>query len=453
MKPSATLAPVMSELPALIGGKYRPIRLLGQGGMGVVYEVVHQNTGEHLALKLLLARARLAPDLVERFRREARATTAVKSDHVVRVTDADVAPELDGAPFLVMELLEGRNFEELCQERNPSPEECVDWLRQVARALDKAHAQRIVHRDLKPENLFLAQRVELPPIVKVLDFGIAKVVGEAGSQTASGQILGTPRYMAPEQAGSDARDVSEASDRYALGLIAFRLLAHRHYFDEGNLMKLLLDVTRGPSARPSALGCSAGSAFDVWFARACALDPGQRFASCFEQIEALARALGLAAIASPTGNSSRPNARASEPPDSSPPITELEQAPTLEASVVTGRTNGVAGSRRTLPWVVGAVCAVALASFFALRREPAAENRIATSSLAESPRVAPPPQPLALPPAFTSAAAVSSDTVPPPAPNAPSRPAPAPAAGRSARGNPPAAPAKPKPKNSVWDEP
>jgi eukaryotic-like serine/threonine-protein kinase len=105
---------IETKLPPVIGGKYRPVRLIGQGGMGAVYEVVHGNTGEHLALKIMLARTRLAPDLVERFRREARAATAVKSDHVVRVTDADIAPELDGSPYLVMELLIGKDFERIC---------------------------------------------------------------------------------------------------------------------------------------------------------------------------------------------------------------------------------------------------------------------------------------------------------------------------------------------------
>jgi eukaryotic-like serine/threonine-protein kinase len=451
----------MSQLPALVGGKYRPIRLLGQGGMGIVYEVVHENTGEHLAMKLLLARSRLAPDLVERFRREARATTAVRSDHVVRVTDADVAPELDGAPFLVMELLEGQNFEELCLERRPSPEECVDWLRQIARALDRAHAQRVVHRDLKPENLFLAQRVELPPIVKVLDFGIAKVIGEAGSQTASGEILGTPRYMAPEQAGPDARDVSAASDRYALGLIAFRLLAGRHYFDENNLMKLLLDVTRGASAPPSARGCTSGPLFDAWFVRACAVDPGLRFASCFEQIEALARALGLAALASPTLDSSRPPARASDSDGSLPPVTDLEQAPTLEASVVTGRAKGVGMPRRTLLWAIGGLTAAAGAIWVGLRRDRAADDRrlrmaddqlpgTATSSPVGA-RMAVPGPP-AIVPSPSAAPAASEQRVPTPrAASAAPKPRPAPVATGSARATAPTT--TPKQESRVWDEP
>ena len=279
------------QLPAMIGRRYRPIRLIAKGGMGAVYEVVHANTGEHLALKLMLARSLLTPELVERFRREARIHSSVKSEHVVRVVDADVAHEIDDVPFLVMELLNGQDFERICQERQPSPAEVVGWMRQLAIALDKAHGEGVVHRDLKPENLFLAERDGLPPIVKILDFGVAKIATEGdGQATATGQILGTPRYMAPEQA-VDAKQISAAADRFALGLIAFRLLCGRHYFSGDNMVVLLSRVGRGPQERPSALGSTLGPAFDAWFGRACALAPRDRFATCAEQIEALAQAI------------------------------------------------------------------------------------------------------------------------------------------------------------------
>jgi eukaryotic-like serine/threonine-protein kinase len=448
----------MSTLPALVGGKYRPLRLIGQGGMGLVYEVVHENTGEHLALKLLVARSRLAPELVERFRREARATTSVKSDHVVRVTDADVAPELDGAPFLVMELLEGQNLEQLCLERQPSPDECVHWLRQVGRALDKAHHERIVHRDLKPENLFLAERVELPPIVKVLDFGIAKTVGEDRSGTGSGQILGTPRYMAPEQVGHGTGEISPASDRYALGLVAFRLLSGRHYFDDGDLMKLLVAVGRGARLAPSALGCAMGPLFDTWFARACAFDAAQRFDSCFEQIEALAEALGLTTLSS-AGRSPSGSARAE---GSGPPAARreaLELAPTLQASIVTGRTNGMGAPRSAVIWASGVLGAGAVAVFLGLRSaNPGAAESLGDKASSARPAGAgaqaqPPPAIVLPPPTVEVARAPSANPIPPvsvssPPPTVPRRP-PALVASVGAR----LPTAKAKPKNSIWDEP
>ncbi|HET6147906.1 MAG TPA: serine/threonine-protein kinase [Polyangia bacterium] len=287
-------------LPAVIGGKYRPLRLIARGGMGAVYEVVHANTGEHLALKLMLARSLLAPELVARFRREARIQSSVKGDHVVRVVDADVAPEIDGAPFLVMELLVGHDLERICNQRRPAWHEITDWLGQVGPALDRAHQRGIVHRDLKPENLFLAEREALPPIVKILDFGVAKLITDVDqSSTLTGQILGTPRYMAPEQAAG-AKNISPAADRFALGLIAFRFLSGRHYFEGGeNWVTLLQAVTRGPTAPPSAMGCDLGAAFDAWFARACAVDPTRRFASCAEQVDALAGTLAGTSVPVP----------------------------------------------------------------------------------------------------------------------------------------------------------
>ena len=167
-------------------------------------------------------------------------------------------------------------------------------MRQLAAALDKAHGEGIVHRDLKPENLFLAEREGLPPIVKILDFGVAKMASEAdGHATATGQILGTPRYMAPEQA-TDAKQISAAADRFALGLITFRMLCGRHYFSGDNLVVLLRERrTRGPREKPSALGSKLGPAFDAWFARACALAPRERFATCAEQVDALAQAIAI----------------------------------------------------------------------------------------------------------------------------------------------------------------
>src|SRR5947207_11629026 len=150
-----------AKLRALIAGRYVPVRLIARGGMGVVYEVEHTVTGEHLALKVLPSGVGASRDVLERFKREARVSARIRSDHVVRVTDADVAPELDGAPFLVMELLEGADLDrEIAEYGWLSPGATVRHLRQLARGLDKAHKLGIVHRDLKPENIFLCMRVE-----------------------------------------------------------------------------------------------------------------------------------------------------------------------------------------------------------------------------------------------------------------------------------------------------
>jgi serine/threonine protein kinase len=278
------------DLPRLIGGKYQPVRLLGKGGMGTVYEVEHQHTGQRLALKLLTPQPGAS---VERFKREARAASRIQSDHIVRVTDADIAPELGGAPFLVMELLEGDSLEAMTGSVGASPADVVEWLRQVARGLGKAHESGIVHRDLKPENLFLTRREDGSPLVKILDFGIAKMSTEGAALTHSDQFLGTPMYMAPEQAdGQYGSPVTPQADLYALGLIAFKLLTGHVYWKSGTLAQILAQILAQPMRPPSERGSSFGTAFDAWFARACDREPTRRFTSAREQVEALATTLG-----------------------------------------------------------------------------------------------------------------------------------------------------------------
>jgi len=288
-----------TNLPAVIAGRYHPVRLIAKGGMGAVYEVEHARTGERLALKVLLSGVGASAEDLERFKREARASARIKSEHVVRVIDADVAPELDGAPFLVMELLDGLDLERKVVAARPDAATVVDWMRQVATAIDKAHRLGIVHRDLKPENLFLTTIEDRPPIIKVLDFGISKPTDEGTGATGSGQIVGTPRYMAPEQASSGAR-VTPATDRFALGLVAYRLLAGESYF-RGDPINVLAQLLHEPMRVPSERHPDLGAAFDAWFARACHRNPEERFGSAAEQVEALAVALALPTLASTPG--------------------------------------------------------------------------------------------------------------------------------------------------------
>jgi serine/threonine protein kinase len=277
----------------VISGRYKPLRVIAQGGMATVYEVEHVRTGERLALKVLTWGVGAPREVLERFKREARASAQIKSQYVVRVLDADVAAELDGAPILVMELLEGTDLERATKASPPDRATVLEWLRQIASAIDKAHHMGLVHRDLKPENLFLARQEEGPPIVKVLDFGIVKMADDAGGVTASGEIVGTPAYMAPEQATAGGR-VTPAADRYALGLLTYRLLTGESYHG-GDIIKivsqLLYEKLRPPSERHPGLGAG----FDAWFARACAREPEKRFASAAQQVEALTAALGLGA--------------------------------------------------------------------------------------------------------------------------------------------------------------
>ena len=318
------------DLPARIGGKYRPLRLLGKGGMGAVYEVEHEHTGQRLALKILTQQPGAS---VERFRREARAASLIKSDHIVRVTDADLAPELGGAPFLVMELLDGQDLERATGDRAASPAEVIEWLRQVAPALVKAHDAGLVHRDLKPENLFLTRRDDGGPLVKILDFGIAKMAAEASSLTASDTFLGTPGYMAPEQTDSRGPTITFRADLYTLGLIAFKLLIGRAYWRSGSLAQLLAQILAEPMAPASERGSTFGPAFDAWFQRACDREPEKRFGSAIEQIEALAAALGLPEAARISNATPMPVAPSSPTrPSAMASVSEAQGAPSLNGS-------------------------------------------------------------------------------------------------------------------------
>lgn len=350
------------KLPSIIASRYLPVRLIAKGGMGAVYEVEHARTGEHLALKILLSSVGSSPAELERFKREARVSARIKSEHVVHVVDADVAPELDGAPFLVMELLEGADLERVVTSAPPSPALVVDWLRQVARALDKAHRLGIVHRDLKPENLFLATSEGRLPIVKVLDFGIMKTVEEGSGATGSGQIVGTPKYMAPEQASTSGR-ITPATDCYALGMVAYRLLAGETYY-KGDVLTILAQLLHEPLTRPSQRNPVFEAVFDDWFMRSCHRDPEQRFASAGQQIEALAEAFAL-----PTLVENVPRARAAGRPPRRP----------------RPKRRG----RRLVPVIIALAAAASLGAMLLNRPHRANDSPTvrATSSLATAPAV------------------------------------------------------------------
>jgi eukaryotic-like serine/threonine-protein kinase len=209
----------------LINGKYRLIRLIGDGGMGSVFEARHEYLGTVVALKFLHSELASRPGLVARFLREARLSASIKSDHIARVTDVDQAS--DGAAYLVMELLEGQSLRELLDsEGRLPPSVALDYTLQMLDGLEAAHAIGVVHRDLKPDNVFI---VDTPKgkLVKLLDFGIAKLRSSKelqGGLTRPGVMMGTPEYMAPEQAyAADSVDVR--ADVYSVGAILYEMLA------------------------------------------------------------------------------------------------------------------------------------------------------------------------------------------------------------------------------------
>ncbi|AUX45939.1 uncharacterized protein SOCE26_074410 [Sorangium cellulosum] len=321
-------------MPAILGTRYHVLREIGRGSMGRVLLVEHIRTGEQLALKVLLKHGGVSASAIERFKREARAPALIRSEHVARVTDADIAYEIGGAPFLVMELLEGSDFEQILHERGRlPPAEVVAACTQMAKALDKAHAVGIVHRDLKPANVFL-HRGEAGPVVKILDFGVSKLLDQERDLpfdrqglTIDGTLIGTLPYMSPEQALGYSRSIGPATDIWALGIFAFRLLTGKHYWVGDRVADLVLEICTKPMPRASTRAPGLPPAFDAWFARSCAREPAARFPSAGEQAIALARAFAEAQ-GSPGRNAALGPARAEGSPR---PSSALEKT-TLRAA-------------------------------------------------------------------------------------------------------------------------
>lgn len=237
----------------LLAGKYRVERVLGAGGMGVVVAALHLELEERVAVKFLLPEFAENDNAAKRFMREARAAARIKSEYVARVID--VGRLESGAPYMVMEYLEGRDLSALVSTGPLAIDDSADYVIQACHAMAEAHAAGIVHRDLKPANLFLAQRPDGTRVIKVLDFGISK--GAAGgdlpeaSLTKTSTMMGSPYYMSPEQMRS-ARDVDHRTDIWSLGVILFELLSGRPPFQGDSLPGLLTSImTDSP---PSLVG-------------------------------------------------------------------------------------------------------------------------------------------------------------------------------------------------------
>jgi eukaryotic-like serine/threonine-protein kinase len=233
----------------LLAGKYRVERVLGRGGMGIVVAARHEELDQLVAIKFVLEEALDNEDAVQRFLREARAAVKLKSEHVARVLDVG---KLDsGAPYMVMEFLEGNDLAKILETSDPiPPETAADWVHQACEAVAEAHAAGIVHRDLKPENLFLTRTVGTSQKIKVLDFGVSKAMsggasGELSGLTRTRAMLGSPLYMAPEQMRS-SRDVDARADIWALGVVLFQLLTRRWPFEADTMPELCLKVVSDP---------------------------------------------------------------------------------------------------------------------------------------------------------------------------------------------------------------
>jgi serine/threonine-protein kinase len=281
----------MFKIGDVIAGKYAVERVLGMGGMGIVVAARHVELDEPVAIKCLLPHLALSGEPVARFLREAKAAIKIKNDHVVRVLD--VGRSESGAPYIVMEYLEGCDLGQLVEQNGQLPvEDVVDYVVQACEAIAAAHALGIVHRDLKPANLFLTRGADGAPCVKVLDFGISKILGGGpGSRRSSGltstaTVMGTPCFMSPEQLRS-TRDVDARTDIWSMGAILHALVTGAPPYDGESNADVSAKIIRDPPTPLRALRGEVPAALEAIVLRCLEKEPGRRF----PDIAALAHAL------------------------------------------------------------------------------------------------------------------------------------------------------------------
>lgn len=452
MVPALELAPGQ-----VFANRFRVVRLLARGGMGAVYVVEQLSTQKLRALKLMLPLLNLAE---RRFEQEARASSLIDSEHVVEVIDVGVDTE-SLAPWLAMELLEGELLSAYLDRQGPlDPADTHEILRQLCHGLIAAHDLGVVHRDLKPDNVFLAaSRTGLSSkLVKILDFGLAKVLERDSRNTTA---MGTPLWMAPEQSDPE-QEISCATDVWAIGLIAYRMLVGRDYWlsVEAGLSaffrELLVEPLQSASSRCRAQdGPELPDGFDAWFARCVARVPEDRYQHAREAWDDLTSVLSRSAH---HRNASQPNGPSAThertlvsapPPPLDTPVASASSAD--EHTVLDGAAAHRRESHRKL-WRAAGVAVIGLLGALALWQTLAsegaapptesgaasvsAETRDQAPSLESAPPVQSPPDPS--PPVGAApkddsapeAAGTSPKTRPAPSPpprdadRAPSRPAP-----------------------------
>ncbi len=267
--------------------KYRIVRLIGQGGMGAVYEGENTRIRRRVAIKILHAIAAENPELIARFEHEAQAAGQIGSDHILEVLDLGVLP--DGDRYLVMEYLDGEPLSERIHRRGRLvPGEAIPMIAQVLSGLAAAHHVGIVHRDLKPENIFiLKEKAGQPDFVKIIDFGISKFQSTGGEMrmTRTGAVLGTPYYMSPEQASG--KSVDFRSDLYSVGVILYEALTGRTPFEAKSYNELILKIVLSAPDPIGTLIPDLPHALCAIVETAMAREPEQRFQSAEEFGQAL----------------------------------------------------------------------------------------------------------------------------------------------------------------------
>jgi len=418
-------------------GRYQIVKVLGEGGMGVVYEAIHPALKKRFAIKTLLPSVAELPSVRARFLREGEATARIDHPHVVDVVDVG---EQDGMPFLVMEFLEGETLDALLATRGRlEVREALDVVLPVLSAVAAGHAEGVVHRDLKPSNIFLARTPWGDRFPKVLDFGISKLIGDTqgGALTGTLTVLGTAAYMSPEQTRG-AREIDGRSDQYSLGLILYEALVGRRAHDGDHALEVLHNIANGVFKAPRQVRPELPIAIEKILLQMLALDPTARFRSLTDAGRALLPHAGEKARVTLSDAFQR-DAKAGDASEPLPPTTARPAEPHAHTTFreAAAELSAVGGGRprrgaRTAAMAVAGVAALAGIGWVVMSRtatpvsstpkpvEPAPPA--ATTAAPTQPTAPPAPQPATAERPAAVAAPARSPSAPPQAPaTAPAR--------------------------------
>jgi serine/threonine-protein kinase len=332
----------------IISNTYQVVRTIGRGGMGEVYEARHLRTKAAVAIKVLMADLDQSGEIFQRFRREAEITSNLNHPNIVRMFDTDSLP--DGRPFLVMELLEGRELSRLIEPDKPMPlAQIIPIVDQIGSALSAAHERGIVHRDLKPANVFLMALPGKRELVKLLDFGISKVRDGGNRLTQAHSIMGTANYMSPEQATGRTDEADGRNDQFALAAMTYEMLSGRMAFPGDALLAVLYSVVNEHPVKVTTLVPGLSPAIDEVISRGLAKNRDDRYPSVDDFCRAFVAAaappvVSRTLVAPPSGSVKKPESLAPTPPSTPQRTALLEQfAPSTTLRIGTGQVETIDG--------------------------------------------------------------------------------------------------------------